>query len=40
MMQRTGTIIPLRIDGETGKLAAAGDPMKLPLPVCAEFLAV
>jgi 6-phosphogluconolactonase len=40
MMQRTGTIIPLRIDQQTGKLSPAGDPLKLPLPVCAEFLAI
>jgi 6-phosphogluconolactonase len=39
MMQRTGTIIPLRIDPESGKLAAAGDTLKLPFPVCAEFVA-
>ena len=39
MMQRTGTIIPLRIDQQTGKLSPNGDPLKLPLPVCAEFLA-
>ena len=40
MMQRTGTIIPLRIDQETGKLTPAGDTLKLPVPVCAVFLAV
>jgi 6-phosphogluconolactonase len=40
MMQRTGLIVPLRIDGQTGKLTAAGDTMKLPLPVCAAFLAI
>jgi len=39
MMQRSGTIVPLRIDQQTGKLSPAGDPLKLPLPVCAEFLA-
>lgn len=39
MMQRSGTIIPLRIDPQTGKLTAAGDVLKLPVPVCAEFLA-
>jgi 6-phosphogluconolactonase len=39
MMQRSGTIVPLRIDRQTGKLSPAGDPLKLPLPVCAEFLA-
>ena len=38
MMQRTGTIIPLRIDQATGKLSPAGDVLKLPVPVCAEFL--
>jgi 6-phosphogluconolactonase len=40
MMQRSGTIVPLRIDRETGKLTPNGDPLKLPLPVCAEFLGV
>ena len=39
MMQRTGTIIPLRIDPQTGKLSPAADPLKLAVPVCAEFLA-
>ncbi len=38
MMQRTGTIIPLRIDQMTGKLTPNGDAMKLPSPVCAQFL--
>jgi 6-phosphogluconolactonase len=38
MMQRSGLIIPLRIDRQTGKLAAAGDTLKLPVPVCAAFL--
>jgi 6-phosphogluconolactonase len=40
MMQRTGTIIPLKIDQQTGKLSPAGGTLKLPVPVCAEFLAV
>jgi 6-phosphogluconolactonase len=40
MMQRTGTIVPLRIDAETGRLSHNGDVLKLPVPVCAEFLAV
>jgi 6-phosphogluconolactonase len=40
MMQRSGTITPLRIDGQTGKLSLAGDGLKLPVPVCAEFLEV
>jgi 6-phosphogluconolactonase len=40
MMQRSGTMIPLRIDPQTGKLAAAGDTLKLPVPVCAEFLLI
>jgi 6-phosphogluconolactonase len=40
MMQRTGLIVPLRIDEQTGKLTAAGDTLKLPSPVCAAFLAL
>jgi 6-phosphogluconolactonase len=40
MMQRSGTIVPSRIDLETGKLATSGDTLKLPFPVCAEFLEV
>ncbi len=40
MMQRTGLIVPLRIDEQTGKLTAVGDTLKLPVPVCAAFLAV
>lgn len=38
MMQRSGLIIPLRIDSGTGKLTPAGDTLKLPSPVCAAFL--
>jgi 6-phosphogluconolactonase len=40
MMQRSGTIVPLRIDQQTGKLTPAGDTLKLPSPVCASFVAV
>jgi 6-phosphogluconolactonase len=40
MMQRTGTIIPLRIDRSTGKLTPNGDPLRLPAPVCAQFLPI
>jgi 6-phosphogluconolactonase len=40
MMQRTGTIIPLRIDRQTGKLTKVGNPLKLPVPVCATFLEI
>ena len=40
MMQRTGSIIPLQIDGNTGKLTAAGNRLNLPFPVCAEFAAI
>ncbi len=40
MMQRTGLLVPLRIDEQTGKLTPAGDTLKLPVPVCAVFLAV
>ena len=32
MMQRSGSIIPLQIDGNTGKLTAAGNRLNLPLP--------
>src|SRR5207248_2558238 len=38
MMQRSGTIIPLRIDPESGRLAMAGGNLNLPFPVCAEFV--
>jgi 6-phosphogluconolactonase len=38
MMQRTGTIIPLRIDPNSGKLSKIGSDLKLPFPVCAVFL--
>ena len=43
MMQKTGTILPLRIDQETGKLetgklASTGQTVRLPFPVCAEFV--
>jgi 6-phosphogluconolactonase len=37
MMQRSGTIIPLRIDQQTGKLEATGETLKLAVPVCAQF---
>ena len=40
MMQRSGTIVPLRIEQQTGKLTATGETLKLPVPVCAEFLAI
>jgi 6-phosphogluconolactonase len=39
MMQRTGNIAALRIDGETGKLSDIGVKRELPSPVCAAFLA-
>ena len=39
MMQRSGLIIPLHIDSETGKLSPVGEPLKLASPVCATFLA-
>jgi 6-phosphogluconolactonase len=39
MMQRSGLIIPLRIDQQIGTLTANGDPLKLAAPVCAAFLA-
>lgn len=38
MMQRSGTIIPLRIDLETGKLSKTGGNLNLPFPVCAVFI--
>jgi len=40
MMQRSGRIIPLRIDLETGRLSKAGNELSLPFPVCAEFVPV
>jgi 6-phosphogluconolactonase len=40
MMQRSGTIIPLRIDAQNGELATAGDPLQLSRPVCAVFLPI
>jgi 6-phosphogluconolactonase len=39
MMQRSGTIIPLRIDPESGRLEKTGDNLNLPFPVCAQFIA-
>jgi 6-phosphogluconolactonase (cycloisomerase 2 family) len=38
MMQRSGLIIPLRINPQTGTLTPTGHTLKLPLPVCAAFL--
>jgi len=38
MMQRSGTILPLRIDARTGELASAADPVQLSRPVCAVFV--
>jgi 6-phosphogluconolactonase len=38
MMQRSGTIIPLRIDPESGRLAKYGTTLNLPFPVCAAFV--
>jgi len=38
MMQRSGTIIPLRIDPESGLLAKNGSSLNLPFPVCAAFV--
>jgi 6-phosphogluconolactonase len=38
MMQRTGTIAPLRIDQETGKLTDIGEKLALASPVCASLL--
>jgi 6-phosphogluconolactonase len=40
LMQRSNMIVPLRIDIATGKLSRAGDPVTLPVPVCAKFVAV
>jgi 6-phosphogluconolactonase len=40
MMQRSGLIVPLRIDQQNGKLSPAGETLKLPVPVCAVLLAV
>jgi 6-phosphogluconolactonase len=38
MMQRSGTIIPLRIDAQRDELVTTGDPLQLSRPVCAVFL--
>ena len=38
VFRRSGTIIPLRIDPESGRLAKAGNTLNLPFPVCAEFV--
>ena len=40
MMQRSGTIIPLQIDPESGRLAKVGTNLNLPFPVCALFVPV
>jgi 6-phosphogluconolactonase len=40
MMQRSGTIIPLRIDPESGRLSKTGSTLNLPFPVCAVFVPV
>ena len=38
MMQRSNTIIPLRIDAGTGQLSPGADTLALPAPVCAKFV--
>ena len=38
MMERSNTIIPLRIDAGTGQLTPGGDKLTLPVPVCAKFV--
>jgi 6-phosphogluconolactonase len=40
LMQRSNSIIPLRVDQQTGKLSPAGEKLELPAPVCARFLEV
>lgn len=40
MMQRSGWIVPCRVDQGTGKLSLAGDKLNLSAPVCAKFLEV
>ncbi len=37
-MQRSNNIMKLKIDGATGKLTKVGDPISLPVPVCAQFV--
>jgi 6-phosphogluconolactonase len=37
MMQRSGTIVPLRIDAESGEFSRNGSPLELSRPVCAVF---
>ena len=37
MMQRSNTIVPLRIDQRSGKLSPNGARLTLPSPVCAVF---
>jgi 6-phosphogluconolactonase len=37
MMQRSNSIIPLRIDPDNGQLSPNGDPLSLPVPVCGVF---
>jgi 6-phosphogluconolactonase (cycloisomerase 2 family) len=38
LMQRSNSIVRLRIDGATGKLTRAGEPLSLASPVCAQFV--
>jgi 6-phosphogluconolactonase len=40
LMQRSNTIVPLRMDIATGKLTRASEPVPLPVPVCAKFVAL
>jgi 6-phosphogluconolactonase len=37
MMQRSNSIVPLRIDPHSGKLSPNGEKLVLPRPVCALF---
>ena len=38
--QDSGTIVVLRIDPKTGKLAPTGHEIEVPMPVCAKFMIV
>ena len=40
MLQRSHSIVPLRIDTESGKLMRAGDNIQLSAPVCVKFVEV
>jgi hypothetical protein len=39
-MQRSNSIVPLRIEAASGKLERAGAPLALAAPVCAKFVRI